>query len=87
VFNLTPGYKTTEFYLAIIPYILLVVKQLFGVTLDQSVVTNGVLGAVAAINTVAYIWSRTHLKSTAITAGVVMSQTNNPPTAPIGQKG
>ncbi len=65
-----PGYKTTEFYIALVPYALLAAKTVFGVDLDANQITNGILGAVAVVSTISYIWSRTRIKQTAIKTGV-----------------
>ena len=63
-----PGYKTTEFYITLVPYILIAVKTLFGVDLNSDQITNGILGVVAVCSTISYIWSRTRLKQSAMSS-------------------
>ena len=62
VVNTKPGVKTTEFYLVLIPYALMVITQVFQIELEQEVIINGILGLVAVVNTGFYIWSRVQLK-------------------------
>ena len=62
-----PGVKTTEFYLTLIPFALIILKQIFNVQLDQEIVVNGILGIVSVVTTGFYIWSRVMVKLSANT--------------------
>ena len=57
-----PGVKTSEFWLTAVPVLLLVVKNLIGVELEQDVIVNGILGAVSAVSAIVYVWSRVKIK-------------------------
>jgi uncharacterized membrane protein len=67
--DIKPGVKTTEFWMTLVPMILLVVKSLTGVQFEADIIVNGILGAVTAISTVAYIWSRVSVKREALRNG------------------
>ncbi len=56
------GRKTSEFYLTLIPMALLFLNQVFGVDLDEGILTEGILGAVSAITAGFYIYGRVQLK-------------------------
>ena len=64
--NLKPGWKTSEFWISLLPYVLIFFSKVFGLTFDQNVVAQGITGLFAVITTVAYIWTRVQLKKTAI---------------------
>ncbi len=57
-----PGVKTTEFYLVLIPYALMILKTVFNIELDQEVIANGILGLISLVTTGFYIWSRVQVK-------------------------
>jgi uncharacterized membrane protein len=79
-----PGYKTTEFYITLLPYILIAVKTLFGIDLNSDQITNGALGVVAVCSTISYIWSRTRLKQSAMSSEAVPTVTPvSLPTVPV----
>ena len=56
------GVKTTEFYLVLIPYALMILKTIFNIELEQEIIANGILGIVSLVTTGFYIWSRVQLK-------------------------
>lgn len=58
-----PGVKTSEFWLTAVPVVLLVLKNLTGVELEQDVIVNGILGAVSAVSAIVYVWSRVKIKT------------------------
>ncbi len=60
--NTKPGVKTTEFYIVLIPYALMILKQVFNVDIDQEVIVNGILGIISVVTTGFYIWSRVQVK-------------------------
>lgn len=79
------GIKTTEFGVTLMPYLVLAIKNLFGIELDGDVLIEGVLGLVALINTALYIWSRTQIKVANSNQMVtVTSQETVVPTTPAG---
>lgn len=63
--NLKSGVKTTEFYIALIPYALMILKTVFNIELEQELITNGILGIVSLVTTGFYIWSRVQVKLSA----------------------
>jgi uncharacterized membrane protein len=64
--EIKPGYQTTEFWVTILPFVLLIVKQFTGVELEQDVIVNGILGLFGVISAIAYIISRFKLKTKAM---------------------
>ena len=61
--ELKAGYKTTEFWISLLPFILLAIKQFSGIELEQGVIVDGIMGAFGVITAVAYIISRFKLKT------------------------
>ncbi len=60
--KISSGYKTTEFWLAAIPTLVVVIKQFTGVEFEAQPIVDGILGLIAVIGSVSYIISRTKIK-------------------------
>lgn len=57
------GAKTSEFYITLIPMVLLAIKQIAGIELEQDIIVNGILGAVSAVTAITYTISRVKIKT------------------------
>ena len=60
------GIKTSEFWMSLLPFVILAIKEFSGVELEQDIIANGILGVFGTVTAVAYIISRFKLKAKAI---------------------
>lgn len=60
--ELKSGYRTTEFWVTVLPFVLILIKQIAGVELEQGPIVDGILGLVGVVTAVTYIVSRFKLK-------------------------
>ena len=56
------GIKSTEFYITLLPFLLLVVKEVSGIEFEAEPIVNGILGLSALVSSVLYIRGRILLK-------------------------
>lgn len=63
------GVRTSEFYLSLIPIVLLFLSQIFNFDLDEGIITEGVLGVVSAITAGVYVHGRSKLKLEQLRSG------------------
>ena len=57
------GYKTTEFYVALVPFIILAVKNLLGIEFTEDFLIETITAVTGLINSALYIYSRVVVKT------------------------